>query len=55
MTSFFQLDYYSLFLFLVGFASLIGLLAVNDRFVPTMLVIVNTLAWGLFGKAVKVE
>ena len=55
MTSFFQLDYYSLFLFLVGFASLIGLLAVNDRFIPVMLVCINTLAWGLFGKAVKVE
>ena len=55
MTSFFQLDYYSLFLFLVGFASLIGLLAVNDRFVPTMLVIINTLAWEMIGRSVRVE
>ena len=55
MTSTFQFDYFSLFLFLVGFASLTCLFAVNDSFVPTMLVIINTLAWGMFGKAVKVE
>ena len=33
----------------------LNLLSINFEFVPTMLVIINTLAWGLFGKAVKVE
>jgi hypothetical protein len=55
MTSFFKLDYYSLFLFLVGFTSLTCLFGVVDGFIPVMLVCINTLAWGLFGKAVKVE
>jgi len=50
-----QLDGFSLFLFIMGFASLVCLLSINFEFVPTMLVIINTFAWGLFGKAVKVE
>ena len=55
MTSILQLNYFSLFLFMVGFTSLVCLFGIVDGFVPTMLVIVNTLAWGLFGKALKVE
>lgn len=50
-----QLDGFSLFLFIMGFTSLVCLLSINFEFVPTMLVIINTLAWGMFGKAVKVE
>ena len=34
---------------------LMCLFGVVEGFVPTILVIINTLAWGLFGKAVKVE
>jgi hypothetical protein len=33
----------------------LNLLSINFEFVPTMLVIINTFAWGMFGKAVKVE
>ena len=55
MTSILQLNYFSLFLFMVGFTSLTCLFGIVDGFVPTMLVIVNTLVWGLFGKALKVE
>lgn len=50
-----QLDGFALFLFIVGFTSLTCLFGVVDGFVPTILVIINTLAWGLFGRAVKVE
>ena len=50
-----QLDGFALFLFIMGFTSLVCLLSINFEFVPTMLVIINTFAWGLFGKAVKVE
>lgn len=50
-----QFDGFSLFLFIMGFTSLVCLLSINFEFVPTMLVCINTLAWGLFGKAVKVE
>lgn len=49
------LDGFSLFLFIMGFTSLVCLLSINFEFVPTILVIINTLAWGLFGRAVKVE
>ena len=55
MTITLQLDYFTLFLFMVGFTSLTCLFGIVDGFVPTMLVCINTLAWGLFGKAVKVE
>ena len=50
-----QLDFFALFLFIMGFTSLTCLFSVVDGFVPAVLVIINTLAWGLFGKAVKVE
>ena len=50
-----QLDGFALFLFIMGFTSLTCLFSVVDGFVPAVLVIINTLAWGLFGKAVKVE
>ena len=50
-----QLDGFALFLFIVGFTSLMCLFGVVDGFVPTILVIINILAWGLFGRAVKVE
>ena len=55
MTLTMKFDYYTLFLFTVGFTSLVCLFGIVDGFVPTMMVIVNTLAWGLFGKALKVE
>lgn len=55
MTSILQLNYFSLFLFMVGFTSLTCLFGVVDGFIPVMLVCINILAWGLFGKAVKVE
>ena len=55
MTITLQFDYYTLFLFTVGFTSLTCLFGIVDGLVPTMLVIVNTLVWGLFGKALKVE
>ena len=55
MTITLQFDYFTLFLFMVGFTSLTCLFGIVDGFVPIMLVIVNTLAWGLFGKALKVE
>ena len=55
MTSELKLDFFALFLFIMGFTSLVCLLNINFEFVPTMLVIINTFAWGLFGKAVKVE
>mgnify|MGYP000871692785 FL=1 len=50
-----QLDGFSLFLFIMGFTSLVCLLSINSEFVPTMLVVINTFAWGMFGKVVKVE
>lgn len=50
-----QLDGFSLFLFIMGFTSLVCLLSINSEFVPTMLVVINTFAWGMFGKMVKVE
>jgi hypothetical protein len=50
-----QLDGFALSLFIIGFTSLIYLFGAVDGFIPVMLVIINTLAWGLFGKAVKVE
>ena len=50
-----QLDGFALFLFIVGFTSLTCLFGVVDGFIPVMLVCINTLAWGLFGKSVKVE
>jgi len=49
------LDFFALFLFIIGFISLTCLFGVVDGFIPVMLVCINTLAWGLFGKAVKVE
>ena len=44
-----QLDGFALFLFIVGFTSLTCLFGVVDGFVPAVLVIINTIAWGLFG------
>ncbi len=55
MTPELKLDFFALFLFIIGFTSLICLFGIVDGFVPTMLVCINTLAWGLFGKALKVE
>ena len=50
-----QLDGFALSLFIIGLTSLTCLFGVVDGFIPVMLVCINTLAWGLFGKAVKVE
>ena len=50
-----QFDGFSLFLFIMGFTSLTCLFGVVDGFIPVMLVCINILTWGLFGKAVKVE
>ena len=55
MTPELKLDFFALFLFIMGFTSLTCLFGVVEGFVPTILVIINTLAWGLFGRAVKVE
>lgn len=55
MTPELKLDFFALFLFIIGFTSLTCLLGVVDGFIPVMLVCINTLTWGLFGKAVKVE
>lgn len=55
MTLTMKFDYFTLFLFIIGFTSLTCLFGVVDGFIPVMLVCINTLAWGLFGKTVKVE
>ena len=55
MTPELKLDFFALFLFIIGFTSLTCLFGVVDGFIPVMLVCINTFAWGLFGKAVKVE